>query len=64
MTSHTKEKSLSNESTNNKTPAVATHVQKEHINILKGRGMKVGNGKVRSWIKIKHDALKNLPDAN
>ena len=75
LTSCTKEKSLSNESPSIQTPAVANTKQEEHVNIFKGPEVQVGNGKVRSWIKIDHkdqpvemgieftnDALTRLPD--
>lgn len=70
-----KERSLVTEPLSIETPAVANNTQEEHVNIFKGPEVKVGNGKVRSWIKITHKdqplelgleftpgALENLPD--
>ncbi len=55
--------------------AVVNNSQGEFVNIFKGPEVQVGNGKVRSWIKMTHDdqpielgleitpgALENLPD--
>lgn len=55
LTSCTKERSLVNQPLPLETSAVATNTQEEHINIFKGPEVQVGNGKVRSWIKITHE---------